>query len=204
MSTAEQAPAAEEQEGGGRVAGGCVLAVALGAAGGVAYAVPDVAYFVTGLLASAGYRKAHAWAAARRAPGTEAEGQPVDVVAALQELAADGGHVRLTQLQEAARLPDTKAVRALLDAAGIPVRSGVRAGGRNGPGVHHDDVPPLPASESGAPSGGCLCSSAANTNANNAPPEGPREGLRVEPIGQAGSLIRDPSERRAYTVTTTS
>ncbi|MYT26117.1 hypothetical protein GTW69_38605 [Streptomyces sp. SID7760] len=185
-----------------RAAGGCVLTIGLAAAGGVAYAVPETAYFVTGLLAAAGYRRARAWAAARRANGEASgdEAAAVDIVEALQSLAVGGAHVRLTQLQEAAGLPDTKVVRALLDEAGVPVRPGVRAGGKNGPGVHHDDVPPLSAVGSDPPSGGCLCSSGANANANNGPSKGAGEGLRVEPIGQSGSVIRVPGERRAYTV----
>lgn len=197
MST-DEAAAVEEHEGG-RIAGGCVLAVALGGAGTVAYAVPDVAYFVTGLLTAAGVRRARAWAAGRRTT-EEPDGEPVDIVPVLRSLAASGVHVRLTQLQEAAGLPDTKTVRALLDEAGVRVRPGVRADGRNGPGVHYSDVPPLLADEAGTPSEGCLCSSTTNTNANNAAPPTPRKGLRVEPIGHAGSIVRDPSERRAYKV----
>lgn len=201
MTAAESLPAVDGAgEGGNRVAGGCVLAVALAGAGGVAYAVPESAYFVTGLLAAAGVRRARAWATARRTGDEKRDGEAVDIVATLQGLAEGGEHVRLTQLQKAAGLPDTKAVRALLDEAGVPIRTGVRAGGKNGPGVHHDDVPPLPEVGKGAPSGGCLCSSAANTNANNGRPEGGGEGLRVEPIGQSGSVVRVPGERRAYTV----
>ena len=203
--TTEGPPAAEEHEGGGRVAGGCVLAVALSAGAGVAYAVPEVAYFVTGLLATAAYRRAYGWVTVRRTGGYEGGDvtELVNIVVALQKLATGGANVRLTQLQEATGLPNTRAVRALLDAAGIPVRPGVRAGGRNGPGVHYDDVPPLSDPESGAPSGGCLCSSGANTNANNVSSSGAEEGLRVEAIGQAGSLIHNLSERRAYPVTKT-
>ncbi|MFJ1865528.1 hypothetical protein ACIOD1_12935 [Streptomyces sp. NPDC088097] len=196
--TAVEQPPATEVEVGNRVAGYVVLAVATAGAGAVAVVHPEAAYFVTGLLASAGVRKAHGWVIARRNSADEAE--PVDLVAVLRDLAAGGKHVRLTQLQVAAGLPDTKAVRALLDEAGIPVRTGVRAGGKNGPGVHHDDVPPLPAPESDTSSGGCLCSSTANTNANKGQPNAVREGLSVEAIGQAGSVIRDPAERRAYTV----
>lgn len=198
--TADEQPPAEEQPDG-RVAGGCVLAVALAAGGTIAYAVPESAYFVAGLLATRAAHKARALATRFRRPDDESEPEEVDIVAKLQGLAEGGEHVRLTQLQEAAGLPDTKAVRALLDEAGVRVRSGVRAGGKNGPGVHHEDVPPLPGAGNGAPSGGCLCSSAANTNANNAAPPTPRKGLRVEPIGHAGSIVRDPSERRAYKVT---
>lgn len=202
MTAVEQAPDEEtpnEEGGGGRVAGGCVLAVALAAAGGVAVVHPEAAYFVTGLVAAAGYRKAHGWITARRAAGDEAE-ESVDIVGVLQDLAADGSHVRLTQLQAAAGLPDTKAVRALLSEAGIPVRTGVRAAGKNGPGVHRDDVPPLPDSDRDTPSEGCSCRSDANTNANNGEPGAPREELSVEAIGQAGALVRVESERRQYSV----
>lgn len=198
MTTEELAAAAED--GGGRAAGGCVLAAALAAASGVAVVHPEAAYFVTGLLATAGYRKARAWAAGRRTEGEEQNEQPVDIVTALQDLAADGRHILLTQLQAATGLPDTKAVRALLDEAGVRIRQGVRTVAGNGPGVHWDDVPPLPDPESGTPSEGCLCSSGANANANNGQPEGAREGLRVEAIGEAGAVVRVPSERRAYTV----
>ncbi|WKD36520.1 hypothetical protein [Streptomyces xanthophaeus] len=199
--TADEPHPAEEQRDG-RVAGGCVLAVALAAGGTIAYAVPESAYFVAGLLATRAAHKAQGLAARFRRPDDEPEPEPVevDIVAKLQSLAEGGEHVRLTQLQEATGLPDTGAVRALLDEAGVRVRSGVRAGGKNGPGVHHEDVPPLPGAGNGAPSGGCLCSSAANTNANNGPSREPGEGLRVERIGQSGSVIRVPGERRAYTV----
>ncbi|THA56116.1 hypothetical protein [Streptomyces sp. A1136] len=201
MSADEPAPAVDaEQDGGGRIAGGCVLAIGLTAAGGVAVAFPDAAYFVTGLLAATAVRKGRAIAVRFRSRDEQSDAEPVDIVAALQALAADGQHVRLTQLREAAKLPDTKAVRALLDEAGIRIRDGVRAAGKNGPGVHHDDVPPLLGMEKGTPSGRCLCSSNDNTNANNAALSDPREGLHVEAIGQAGAVVRVESERRAYTV----
>lgn len=197
MTVTEQAPV--EGESGGRVAGGCVLAVGLAAAGGIAVVHPEAAYFVSGLVATAGYRKARGWIDRRRGE-TDEEETPVDILGVLRDLTEGGDNARLTQIQEAARLPTTKAVRLLLEGAGVRIRDGVRGGGKNGPGVHKDDVPPLPAPESGTPSGGCLCSSAANTNTNNGASEGARKGLSVEAIGHAGSVIRDPSERRAYTV----
>lgn len=202
MTAAEQAPTEEAAPGASKVAGGCVLAVGCGIAGCIAYAAPEAAYFVTGLLATAGYRKARAWLTGRQARDVELddEAEAVDIVAALQRLSDGGAHVRLTQLQKATGLPDTKAVRVLLDEAGIRVRGGVRAGGKNGPGVHHEDVPPLPGAGEGPSPGGCLCSSGANANANNSSPEGAEEGLRVEPIGHSGSVVRVPGERRAYTV----
>ena len=151
-----------------RAAGGCVLVVGLGLAGGAVVAVPELGYTVAGALAVVAVGKARTWATGRRQDGDEAEGneqEPVDIVAVLQQFGEGGQHVRLTQLQEAAGLPDTKAVRALLDEAGVTIRSGVRAGGKNGPGVHADDIP----REHTPPSGGCLCRSDANTNTNNNP-----------------------------------
>ncbi|MFE5895847.1 hypothetical protein ACFQ67_00200 [Streptomyces sp. NPDC056488] len=195
MTTAEEAPEtpAEAPDGVSRAAGGCVLVIGLGIAGGVAYAVPESAYYVAGLLTAAGARKARTWTSRRREVAEE-EPEPVDIVAVLQQLGEGGQHVRLTQLQEAAGLPTTKAVRALLDEAGVPVRPGVRAGGKNGPGVHQDDIPtPLPVS--GAPSGTCVCAGhAANANTNNTGGEGSGEGLRVDRIGHAGTVVHTPAE----------
>lgn len=191
MTSEEQAPEVEEQPS--RLAGGCVLVVAAAAAGGVVYAVPEVGYYAAGLLTTAGISRVRTWAAGRR---TVAEEQPeddaVDIVATLHELSPAGAaNVRLTQLQEATGLPDTKAVRVLLDEEGVPVRAGVRADGKNGPGVHSDDIPRWPC---GPSSEGCWCTSGANANANNAPGEGPGEGLRVEAIGQAGTVVHTPAE----------
>lgn len=192
--TSTEAPV-QEQPSTSRLAGGCVLVVVAGLAGGVVYAVPETGYFVAGLLATKTVRKARGWVAGRRRDTEQpADEEPVDIVATLQQLGEGGEHVRLTQLQEAAELPDTKAVRALLDEAGIPVRTGVRAGGKNGPGVHHDDIPaPLPADDSPSRSR-CLCRSDANTNTNNDTPDEAEKGLRVDPIGQAGTVITDPTE----------
>ncbi|MGW0034693.1 hypothetical protein ACWDXD_33370 [Streptomyces sp. NPDC003314] len=195
MTSVDQAPElpVEEPEGTSRVAGGCVLAIGLGIAGGVAYAAPESAYYVAGLLTAAGARKVRGWVAGRRETAEE-EPDPVDIVTVLQQLGEGGQHVRLTQIQEAASLPTTKTVRALLDAAGIPIRSGVRAGGKNGPGVHATDIPaPLPAS--GTPSEACVCAGhAANTNTNTTSGEGAGEGLRVDRIGHAGTVVHTPAE----------
>lgn len=192
MTTVDETPAEQPS----RAAGGCVLLVAIGAAGGVVYAVPELGYSVAGALSVVAVGKVRTWSSRRReaAETDSVEQEPVDIVAVLQELGHGGGHVRLTQLQEVAGLPDTKAVRALLDEAGIRIRTGVRSGGKNGPGVHADDIPaPLPTS--GAPSGTCVCAGhAANTNANNNDGEGPEKGFRVEHTGQAGITVYDLSE----------
>lgn len=192
MTTVDETPV-EEPQGASRAAGGCVLLVLLAPAGAAVYAVPELGYTVAGALATVAVAKARTWTAGRRQDVDETEvdeQEPVDIVAVLQALGHGGEHVRLTQLQEAAGLPDTKTVRALLADASIRVRAGVRSGGKNGPGVHATDIPPIDA----APSGGCLCSSDANTNTNNASGEGPRSGFRVEHTGQAGTTVYDLSE----------
>jgi hypothetical protein len=197
---AEQPAAAEEQSN--RFAGACVLAIVGGGAlFGVVTAFPESAYVVVGVLGTVGVQRGRGWLAQRGEQATEDEPEeaPVDITEHLRAL-SDGGtsSVLLTQLKTAAGLPDTRAVRNLLDAAGIPVRSGVRTSAGNGPGVHQDDIPaPLPA-EGDTSSGRCLCSSEANANANNGPQAGPGEGLRVEAIGHAGRVVHDPAESHRH------
>ncbi|MFE0699135.1 hypothetical protein [Streptomyces sp. NPDC058872] len=190
----EQAAAAEQRTE--RAAAGCLLAIAIGVGGAVAVAVPETAYYAAGLGTAMALRKTRSWIAGRREHADEQleEADPVDIVAVLLSLSQGQENVRLTQLQEAAGLPDTKAVRALLDEAGIPIRPGVRAGGKNGPGIHRDDIP----REEAPPSGRCLCRSHANTNANNTSEEGTEKGLRVDPIGQAGAVIHTPAEANRH------
>ncbi|SDM77029.1 hypothetical protein [Streptomyces wuyuanensis] len=193
---AAEQPAGEEQ--GSRLAGGCVAVVLVGVPlFALVRIAPESAYVLIGCAGTVGVQRARAWNARRREPAAEGEQpEPVDILATLHEAATDGESVLLTQLQKAADLPDTKAVRGLLKAAGVRVRAGVRTPAGNGPGVHHKDIPPLPLSDSGAPSERCLCRSGANANTNNESGQGPREGLRVEPIGQAGARIIDPNEAR--------
>jgi hypothetical protein len=180
------------------------------AAWGVVAVVPEVAYFAAGLTASHCCRTGRAWFDRRRAAtDEEPEVEPVDIGEHLRTLSAGEQNVLLTRLAAAAGLtattgrPDTKAVRGLLDEAGIPVRTGVRAPDcegitRNGPGVHLDDIPaPLP-SDGAAPVGRCLCRSDANANTNNADEEGAQKGFRVEPIGQAGTVVHDPAEAHRH------
>lgn len=204
MSVEPEAHPAEPTELGdepSKLAGGCVAVVLVGGPLlGAVMVLPETAYVVVGVLGTVGVRKARSWAAARRdragaAVGSDAE---VDIVEPLRELAADGDHVLLTRLQKAAGLPDTKAVRALLDAAGVRVRAGVRTPAGNGPGVHQDDIPPLLSPEQGPSSRRCLCSSGANANTNNGPAADLREGLRVETIGQAGTVVHDPAEAHRH------
>lgn len=174
-----------------------LASVALAALAAIVIVFPYVAYFVTGILACRGWQKTRDWIGRRRSDeddGGELEAEEVDVVEALHYLGRGGRNVLLTELRDETGAADTKVVRALLDEAGVPVRPGVRTPAGNGPGVHARDVPPLSPAESGLPGGRCSCSSAANTNTNNAPEPAPGEGLRVEPIGQAGTVIHHPAD----------
>ncbi|MFE7232543.1 hypothetical protein ACFVAF_18155 [Streptomyces sp. NPDC057596] len=195
MSTTE--PEETEPDGmSDRTARLILAAVLLLAMWGIVAAVPETAYVVVGVLLCLGWQRAAGWLARRRQddedePATE---EAPDVAAALRTLSGDGRHVLLTELQKAVGAPDTKAVRTLLKAAGIRVRSGVRTPAGNGPGVHQDDIPAPSPTESGAHDPGCCCRSGNNTNANNAPADPSQKGLRVEPIGLAGAVVRDPAD----------
>lgn len=126
---------------------------------------------------------------------------PAEAHALTVSLVAGGTSVLLTQL--AADLaashpgwqPSTKAVRALLAGAGITVRAGVRTPDGNGPGVHHQDVPPLPSSSDSAPSSGVVANvgpgQSANANANNTGEDPAREGfaLRADPDNPARTIV---------------
>lgn len=183
-----------------KLAGGCVLAVGAALAGVVVYAVPETGYYAAGLLTTAGIRKAVTWRT-RRSSGADEEPEAedtIDILDLLHELSPAGAaNVRLTQLQEAAGLPDTKPVRALLADADIPIKE-VRTGGKVGQGVHASAIP----RSCGALPGCCWCAVTSNNNTNNTPEPEPGEGFRVEPIGQGGTVVRDPAETSRRHATT--
>lgn len=142
------------------------------------------AWVVTGLVL--GYRTP----AEDAAPGPALD--PADVARELHAVADP--HAHLQPVADRLRVP-APALREALKAMGVPVSRGVRMKGRGvSTGVKRGDLPPLPPTPIAAPEG-VLTS---NNNSNNAPPAAPREGLRVEPIGQAGAVVHVESERRAY------
>lgn len=115
-----------------------------------------------------------------------------DVVDLLRDLIGDDRGVLLTALRGPLHAADTRAVRETLHAAGIEWRKGVRTEAGNGPGVHRDDLPPLPPIEGSAPVGSLTCTNDANTNANNT--------LRVE-SREGMTIITDPADRhRAHSL----
>ncbi|MFJ8626242.1 hypothetical protein ACIRD3_25865 [Kitasatospora sp. NPDC093550] len=126
---------------------------------------------------------------------------PADAHRLTASLTARETSVLLTRLASdlAANHPgweaSTKAVRTLLSEAGIPVRAGVRTPDGNGPGIHHQDVPPLPSPSQTAPVPHVVANvgagQSANANANNTDEWSTREGfvMRADPDNPARTII---------------
>lgn len=91
-------------------------------------ATPYLAYFVAGVIVCIAWQKARAWTVGRRSGGETQEEERPDVGEDLRALAKGGDHVLLTALRKRLGVADTKAVRKLLKAEEIPVRSGYPKG----------------------------------------------------------------------------
>jgi len=192
-----EAEAIEEDTPPSRIAGAVVALILAGAAvlivRAVVTAFPYVAYAAAGSIVTVAAQRSAAWARKRRGDDAEEQEQP-DVGEALRTLGAGGHSVLLTALRKQLGAADTKTVRKLLKAEKIRFRPGVRTPTGNGPGVHHEDIPPAPHEPNGEHGDGCCCRSANNTNANNEAEDPSQKGLSVEAIGQAGTVVRDPAE----------
>ncbi|GAA2841046.1 hypothetical protein RMN57_17200 [Kitasatospora sp. CM 4170] len=122
---------------------------------------------------------------------------PADARRAVALLGAAGTHVALTAVTArlAADHPlwkrSGKAVRGLLHEAGVEVRGGVRVEGVSVPGIHHDDVPPLPSPSDSAPDRVVVAGQSNNNNANNGQEWSTREGfiMRTDPDNPARTII---------------
>ncbi|MFD5570414.1 hypothetical protein [Streptomyces cadmiisoli] len=116
---------------------------------------------------------------AHQAPG-EAPAEPPAppseeaIAGALHHLVGEGRGVLLTTLAQHLEMAHTRALREVLDGAGIRVRPGVRTTAGNGPGIHADDFPPLPSLQDGNSDACCSPTPTANNAAN-----AHREGLDV-------------------------
>lgn len=186
----------EPSERAERIAKAVLVAVALLAAWGLVAAMPEIAYVVTGILVCLGWQKARARLTRRDDDGQEPEEEAVevDVAAALRELSGDAGtSVLLTTLRNRLKLPDTKAVKALLDEAGIPHKA-VRTPAGNGPGVYKTDIPPAPSPADEPHGERCCCRSDDNNNADNAPDGGGQKETRVEAIGDGGRRVSEVAD----------
>ncbi|MFE4548880.1 hypothetical protein [Streptomyces sp. NPDC056785] len=161
-------------------------------------AFPDVAYVVVGVLGTLGWQRGQAWREKRRDEQGEAKAKvtPPDVGEALRRLIGDDKGVLLTRLRDDLKLPDTKAVKALLEAESIPWKaSRTRAG--NGPAVRAESIPAAPSPVADSHGDGCCCRSGGNGNTNGHGGDGTGEGLRVEPIGNAGHIVRGTPVQRS-------
>ncbi|MER5750646.1 hypothetical protein [Streptomyces sp. NPDC002088] len=203
MSDDETAVGEEQPEDAGeprvmseRTAKLILAAVAVLAMWGIVAVLPETAYVVVGVLGCLGWQKAAGWIRQRRGDDdeTEEEAAPPDVGEALRRLVGDDKGVLLTVLCDDLGLPNTKAVKALLEAEGIPWKpSRTREG--NGPAVRREAIPPAPSPVAADSHGdGCCCRSGDNNNSNNGTGEGSGERLRAEPIGLAATVVHDPAE----------
>ncbi|AMW11629.1 hypothetical protein A4E84_20305 [Streptomyces qaidamensis] len=212
MSTAQPEPQASEAgeqptkeavepgERAERIARLVLTLVAGLALWGVLAAFPYVAYVVVGVLATLGWQRSRAALRGRRSSEGETaeDAPPPDVGAALRRLVGDDNGVLLTRLRDDLKLPDTRAVKALLKAEGIPWKAGRTREG-NGPSVRREAIPPAPSPPAAAPHGdGCCCRSGDNANSNNAPEGEPREGFRVVRIGTDGRIVYDLSDTHLH------
>ncbi|MFB8172644.1 hypothetical protein ACFC60_32325 [Kitasatospora purpeofusca] len=122
---------------------------------------------------------------------------PAEAHSLAASLTASGSSVLLTRLAAdlGAAHPSwtgsTKAVRALLSEGGVPVREGVRTPDGNGPGVHHQDVPPLPSPSETPVVANVGPGQSANANANNTREWSTREGfvMQTDPDNPARTII---------------
>jgi len=200
MSTDEQQTPETDTEDPGepggmseRTAKAVLLIVALLVMWGIVAALPEAAYVVVGVLGSLAWQKARArWGKRTDTDGEDgAQAAQPDVGEALRRLVGDDKGVLLTALRDDLKLPNTKAVKALLDAEDIPWKA-VRTREGNGPAVHRDAIPPAPSSVTAdAHADGCCCRSSANANTNNGQADSSQEGFRVVPIGTDGRIIYD-------------
>lgn len=155
---------------------------------------PEVAYVVVGILGTLGWQKGRAWLSGRREEESDsAETEQPDIGTALRRLVGDDKGVLLTRLRDDLQLPDTKAVKQLLNEAGVRWRAGVRTGAGNGPAVHQDDIPPAPSPADDCHGDRCCCRSDANTNTNSAEPPSREARSRVRRIRSAKALY-DPND----------
>lgn len=122
---------------------------------------------------------------------------PADARRTVALLGAAGTHVALISVTAhlAAEHPlwkrSRKAVTALLAEAGVRVRDGVKVNGISVPGIHHDDVPPLPSPSESAPGAVVVPGQSNNNNHNNAEQWSTREGfvMRADPDNPARTIV---------------
>lgn len=194
-TTKTEADSAGEEGEPSRIAGAIVVLVLTGLAilalKALVTAFPYVAYYVAGLLTCWGWQRARTWLNRSghdaQGPGEKHGPDALDARIALHALSR-GNSVLLTALRDELELPDTKAVKALLDEADIPYKA-VRTPTGNGPGVHKGDIPPMVSPTTDPHDERCCCRSDDNNNTDNTTGDEPQKGTRVEAIGDGGRLV---------------
>ncbi|ELP64129.1 hypothetical protein PV735_05370 [Streptomyces turgidiscabies] len=176
--TEEEAGEGDEPSGRGSLV--ALVVVGILVAWRIVVVFPEVAYVIVGILGTLGWQKLQAWREGRSdIAGDEEEAAQPDVVEALHRLVGDDKGVLLTVLRDDLKLPDTKAVKALLEAEGIPWKASRTREG-NGPAVRAEAIPPVSSPAVDPHGGGCCCRSGGNNNGNNGDGGRPEEGLRVD------------------------
>ncbi|MFE2712247.1 hypothetical protein ACFXKI_09715 [Streptomyces mirabilis] len=185
-----------------RTAKAVLLMVGLLAMWGIVAVLPETAYFVAGIMACRGWQKARGWIDRRSEDeASEPELEAEETVAGAAEtwrvptfhelcesLARVGTpHAHIAVLaHDLGTTPER--VREALDACGVPVEA-VRMQGRGSSTGVKGGALPIPRPTLGGVVG---AGHPGNNDNNNGPDGAPEKGLRVEPIGQSGTLIHNP------------
>ncbi|MFI0827234.1 hypothetical protein ACH4Q7_22575 [Streptomyces roseolus] len=106
-------------------------------------------------------------APAEGSPEAPADPSREALIEALHHLYRGGSGVLHTALRDHLSLPDTRAVKRLLDGAGIPHKPGVRTPAGNGPGTHRQDFPAPPPAQGSPQGAGVVAGQMPTTNNNN-------------------------------------
>ncbi|MFJ6615440.1 hypothetical protein ACIQPT_34770 [Streptomyces sp. NPDC091289] len=158
----------------------------------MAYGSPGLLWPLTGWWAVAGWRAGRQAEAGDESDDDTVEMTADDITALIRALVGDAKGVLLTAVRDhleqlAPAGWTTKDVRELLNDCEIPIRPGVRTPAGNGPGIHRDDLPPLPATPP-TPSDVVAAGQAANTNTNN---------VRVESHAGGAHITVTPARQEA-------
>lgn len=161
--------------------------------GSMTYGSPGILWPLTGWWAVAGWRAGrHAEAGDEQPDDDTVEMTADDITALIRTLVGDAKGVLLTGVRDhlehlAPAGWTTKDVRELLTDCEIPVRPGVRTPAGNGPGIHRDDLPPLPTTPP-PPVGVVAAGQDTNTNTNN---------VRVESHAGGAHITVTPARQEA-------
>ncbi|MBK3563206.1 MULTISPECIES: hypothetical protein [unclassified Streptomyces] len=192
MADEETAGEGDEPSGRGPVV--VLSVVGLVAIWRIIVVFPEVALVGGGVLGTLGWQRVSGWTARRRDGASEEqlEVKQPDIGEALRRLIGDDKGVLLTVLRDDLNLPDTKAVKALLEAEDITWKpSRTRAG--NGPAVRRESIPPAPSPVADSHGPGCCCRSGDNNNSNDSEPHSREARSRVRHIRSREALY-DPND----------